>query len=134
MFGYVCFFSVSCPLTPLIVFLLICTEKTVDTLKFFYLVRVDRLFGSKGIGIYNKIFTVLYFGGMIFSICSVVFMRYYLIEHLQLFVKISVLFTFETVLLLSLYFYNWNILPEWFENRDIINDKFVQLYYYKGIL
>jgi len=133
MFGYLCFFSISCPLTPLIVFALICVEKTVDTFKFFYLIRVSTIAGGKGLGIYNNIFTVFFFCGMIFSICSVVFTRRYL-DNLDLYIKILLLLIFQSTLLICIYFFRWNILPRWFENRETINDKFISKYYHKSIL
>ena len=59
LFGYVCLFSVTAPLTPLIVLILVWTEKLSDLFKFFFLERIQILDQATGIEIYYKLMKVL---------------------------------------------------------------------------
>lgn len=128
MFGYVVFFSICCPLTPLIVFFLLLTEKVVDSYKLFYLLKVNSIAGCKGIGVYNSILTVIYFLGMMFSLCEIIFTRPYLAKT-DLWIKFFILFIFQSILLISIYYFHWHVLPKWYESRESIGDKFTSSYY-----
>ena len=75
LFGYVCLFSVTAPLTPLLVILLLWTENNTDLLKMFFYVRIENLEQAIGIGIYNSLMRVLSFIGMITNIGVVLFSK-----------------------------------------------------------
>jgi hypothetical protein len=83
LFGYVCFFSVAAPLTPMIIFILTYFEKHFDSYKIFYLYRITIIEGSTGIEIYNTILKVFYFIGMLTNIGLVLFTNPHLIKNIE---------------------------------------------------
>jgi hypothetical protein len=123
LFGYVCFFGVAAPLTPTIIFLLTYLEKYTDSYKLFYLCRLAIVEGSPGIEIYNLIFRVFYFIGMLTNIGIVLFTNPHLIDvaaykdidirnNQDFIVKFIIFAILENILLLLMRFINYNILPK----------------------
>ena len=111
LFGYVTFFSVACPLTPLLVFLLIYVEKFVDTYKFFFLTRITIIEGTNGIEIYNKIFKLAYFLGMLCNIGVVLFTSKNLINS-SITIKLIIYAGLENLVFLMIVLLTINILPK----------------------
>lgn len=123
LFGYVCFFSVAAPLTPLIIFVLTYMERFVDSYKIFYLQRVLIISGSSGIEIYNSILKVFYFMGMLTNVALVLFTNPNLInveeyqtksllDNNDFIVKIIIFALLENLILIMIGCLNYNILPK----------------------
>jgi anoctamin-10 len=123
LFGYVCFFSVSAPLTPAIIFILTYLEKFCDSYKLFYLSRITIIEGCTGIEIYNNIFKVFYFIGMLTNISLVLFTNPHLINteeyksldfrnNTDFIVKFIIFAILENFILFIMGFLDYNILPK----------------------
>jgi hypothetical protein len=123
LFGYVCFFGVSAPLTPTIIFMLTYLEKYTDSYKLFYLCRISIVEGTTGIEIYNSIFKVFYFIGMLTNIGIILFTNPHLIDihaydngadirnNNDFIVKFIIFAMLENLILFIMKFINYNILP-----------------------
>jgi anoctamin-10 len=123
LFGYVCFFSVAAPLTPLIIFLITYIEKHADCYKLFYLYRSSIIEGASGISIYNRILKAFFFIGMVVNLAVVLFASPGLInvtpyQNTKLFdntdflVKLLIICIFENLLLLVVSFLSFNTFPD----------------------
>lgn len=123
LFGYVVFFSVAAPMTPIIIFVITYVEKILDCYKFFYLSRISFIDGASGIAIYNKILKIFYFLGMITNIAIVLYTSPGLIDvdayqeenilnNTDFIVKFLILALFENVVLLMMSYMNFYLLPK----------------------
>jgi hypothetical protein len=124
LYGYVCFFGVAAPLTPTIIFFLTYLEKYTDSYKLFYLCRIAIIEGRPGIEIYNLIFKVFYFIGMLTNIGIVLFTNPHLIDvdaykkgidvrnNQDFIVKFIIFAILENIILLLMRFINYNVLPK----------------------
>jgi hypothetical protein len=123
LFGYVVFFSVAAPMTPIIIFVITYVEKIEDCYKFFYLSRISFIDGASGIAIYNKILKIFYFLGMITNIAIVLYTSPGLIDvqayqeenilnNTDFIVKFLILALFENVVLLMMSYMNFDFLPK----------------------
>jgi hypothetical protein len=118
-FGYLTFFSVAAPITPLICFVLTYIEKFVDSYKIFFLHRVTIIDQANGIGLYNKLFSIWCFIGMTTNIGLVLFTNPEL-KDMGVYMKFFIFFIVENAILVLTYALNWNSLPDWFENKQEI--------------
>jgi anoctamin-1 len=125
LFGYVSLFSVACPLTPLLVMILLYFEKFVDTCKLFFLSRVTLNDKADGIEVFRLIFKIIYFIGMVNSIALVLFTqqtgkKYNLITKIVIFAGV------ENLILIMMMTLKFNKLPDWFENVTLIKDLYMR--------
>jgi hypothetical protein len=124
MFGYVCFFGVAAPLTPLIILVLSFIEKFVDSYKIFFTQRVTIIEGSSGIEIYNVILKVFYFIGMLTNIGLVLFTNPHLTnqeaykqglsdlqDNTDFIIKFIIFAILENIILIMIKFMDYNIIP-----------------------
>ena len=128
LFGYVCLFSVSAPLTPFLIILLLWMENNGDILKMFFLVRIENLEQSIGIGIYNFLMKILAFIGMITNIGVVLFSKQLKMGD-DLFYKITIFLCVENLIMIIIYLMNWNVLPNWFEHLQELKELYDAKYF-----
>ncbi len=128
LFGFVCLFSVSAPLTPLIILLLIWTEKLVDLLKMFYFERFESLDKENGIGIYNFLMKVLIFFGQLTNIGVVLFSKSFRLDN-DLYYKVVIFLFIENGLLIIGFLVSINILPNWFEYLTDLKELYTLKYF-----
>lgn len=131
LFGYVCLFSVACPLTPVLVLLLLYVERFVDTIKIFFLSNVHIIEKADGIEIFSIIFKIIYFIGMVNSILYVLFCQasYYKYEYHT---KIIIFACVENLILLLMFAFKYNKLPDWFDNLSYLKVLYLKYFYNKS--
>ena len=134
-FGFACLFSIAAPLTPLIIFLLSLVYRLTNYYKFVHLKRVEILDESKGISFYNKIIKMLLFIGVMVNVAIFLFSRpnpastLNTIETIKN--KFLSIFIIENSVLIIYFYVNRNILPKWFQYKDIIKDLYLNKYFYR---
>ena len=128
LFGFVCLFSASAPLTPLIILILVWTEKLVDLLKMFYLERFESLDKENGIGIYNFLMNVLLFIGQLTNIGVVLFSKSFRLDN-DMYYKIIIFLFIENGVLIIGFLLNINNLPSWFEYLTDLKELYTLKYF-----
>ncbi len=128
LFGFVCLFSSAAPLTPLIILVLVWTEKIVDLFKMFYLERFERLDKENGIGIYNFLMKILLFIGYLTNIGIVLFSKSFRLKN-DLYYKILIFLCIENSLLIIGFLLNFNFLPMWFEYLTDLKELYTLKYF-----
>ena len=128
LFGFVCLFSSSAPLTPLIILVLVWTEKIVDLFKMFYLERFESLDKENGIGIYNFLMKILLFIGNLTNIGVVLFSKSFRLKN-DLYYKILIFLCIENSLLIIGFLLNFNFLPKWFEYLTDLKELYTLKYF-----
>jgi len=76
-FGYVMMITSAAPLTPLLILLLMLSERAVDAFKFYFLVRYNSINSSNGIMIYNYLIKILLVVGSLTNLMIITFSRKY---------------------------------------------------------
>ena len=130
LFGYICLFSVPCPLTPLIVMILLYFEKFVDAVKLFFLSRNTLLERADGIEIFRLIFKIIYFIGMLNSITYVLFSQEADCRYKTL-TKIFIFAGTENLILILMLSFDFNSLPSWFENINVLRGLYFKKFFSK---
>ena len=134
-FGFVCFFSMAAPLTPLIIFVLSLLFRMLNYYKFIHLKRVEILDESKGISFYNKIIKMFLFIGVMVNVAIFMFSSpnpstpLNTIETIKN--KFLSIFIIENSVIIIYSFVDRNILPNWFKYKNIIRDLYLNKYFYK---
>lgn len=128
LFGYVVFFSIAAPLTPLIIFCIIIVEQMVDFNKLVKLSRVSIIEGANGIEIYNRVFKVFSYIGMLSNIGLIIFSSYSLGKTSR-FTKVVFFLILENLFLLLNYIINYNYLPSWYHNIPLIKSLYQKKYF-----
>ena len=127
--GYVFLFAGIAPLVPVFIFLLGYLERAFDTYKIFFLERVNIINQSNGIEIYNTIFKIFIYLGLISNAAFVFFADNYFLPEQSTYNKINFycLFVFIVFLMSTVFF--WNILPPWFQYLEDIKELYQKKYY-----
>lgn len=125
LFGYVSLFSVACPLTPVIVMMILYIEKFVDSCKLLFLSRVTLLSRADGIEVFRIIFKIIYFIGMITSIALVLFTQQTANKY-SLVAKIVIFAAVENLILIMMMTFKFNHLPEWFDYTNLIKTLYLR--------
>ena len=127
--GYVFLFAGIAPLVPVFIFLLGYLERAFDTYKIFFLERVNIINQSNGIEIYNTIFKIFIYLGLISNAAFVFFADNYFLPEQSTYNKINFycLFVFVVFLMSTVFF--WNILPPWFQYLEDIKELYQKKYY-----
>ena len=134
-FGFVCFFSIAAPLTPLIIFVLSLFFRILNYYKFVHLKRIEILDASKGISFYNKIIKMFLFIGVMINVAIFMFsspnpsVPLNTIETLKN--KFLTIFIIENSVIIIYAFVDRNILPNWFKYLNIIKDLYLNKYFDK---
>ena len=134
-FGFVCFFSIAAPLTPLIIFVLSLFFRILNYYKFVHLERIEILDASKGISFYNKIIKMFLFIGVMVNVAIFMFsspnpsVPLNTIETLKN--KFLTIFIIENSVIIIYAFVDRNILPNWFKYLNIIKDLYLNKYFDK---
>ena len=138
LFGYVVFFSSAAPLTPLIAFgityikvNIILSQKLIDTYKLFNNKKVNIITGSNGIEIYNYLFTAFYFIGLLTNVAVVLFANPDL-NKLDVYIKFVIFICVENAFVITIFLFNPNVLPHWFNNINLIKNQYYRKFYMKG--
>ena len=131
-FGYIIFFSVASPLTPLFVFLLIYFERLCDTYKIFYLERVSFIGMSIGLEIFNTIIHALIYLSLFINVGLIVFGDNYFLPDFPFEIKLIIFISAIIILNILYNMINWNILPFWFNHLDEIKELYQKKYYMRG--
>ena len=127
--GYLLVFGVVAPLVPVLVLLLVYTEKFFDTYKFFFLSRIKLLDKSNGLNIYNNIIKYLVYVGMLSNVAFLIFGDNYFMPKKNLSYKVVLYCAVEFVIFILTIFVKWNILPGWFEYLDDIKETYHKKYF-----
>ena len=127
--GYLLLFGVVAPLVPLLVLLLVYTEKFFDSYKIFFLSRVKLLDQSNGLGVYNTIIRLIVYGGMFSNVAFLIFGDNYFMPTKNISYKIVLYCAVEFVIFILTLFIKWNILPSWFEYLDDIKEVYHKKYF-----
>ena len=127
-FGYVCLFSVTAPLTPIILLILVWVEKLVDVFKIFFLVRISIIEEATGINIYNILAKSLMFIGMLTNIGMILFSKdLYFSKKLSY--KLFAFICVENCILFLMYFLDYNLLPKWFDEEKELKELYDKKYF-----
>jgi len=117
-FGYILFFSVAAPLTPVFVFLNIyffvnicLIQRLIENYTIYYFFNSNNVQEIKGIEIYNKILKFFCLIGSLSCISLVLFSNPSF-KNVSIVSKISTIAIFENIMLLILYFVNFSFLPK----------------------
>ncbi len=132
-FCFIIFFSSSCPLTPLFVFVLAFISKNYDAYKIFNFYRVSILDKSDGIGKYNDFLKLFYYIGVLTNIAIVVFANPY-ISEIKLYIKFGIFLGFINLLLIVSYLINIDLHPAWFNNIYLFTNEFRKKYFDRRML
>ena len=127
--GYVFLFAGIAPLVPVFIFLLGYLERAFDTYKIFFLERVNLINPSNGIEIYNKIFKIFIYLGLISNAAFVFFADNYFLPEMPIYSKINIYCVFVFVIFLMSIVFFWNILPPWFQYLEDIKELYNKKYY-----
>ncbi len=130
--GYVIFFSVASPLTPILVFFLIYFERICDTYKIFYLQRVSFIGMSIGLEIFNNIIHSFIYLGYFINIGLIVFGDSYFLPDISFEIKLIIFISGIILLNILCNVINWNILPYWFFHLDEIKELYQKKYFLRG--
>ena len=128
LFGYVCLFSVTAPLTPLIVLILVWTEKLSDLFKFFFLERIQILDQATGIEIYYKLMKVLMFVGMITNAGVLLFSKELKLNNDMVY-KIGIFLGIENLILILMFFLDWKVFPFWWKELSDLKELYDKKYF-----
>jgi hypothetical protein len=119
IFGYACFFSVVCPLVPLILALILFVDQYLFCYMVFYLHKVVIIEPANGIGTFNVIFKIFYVIGMLTNVAIVLFaspnIKY---EHFSY--KAVLFIIVENIIFFLMYVVNYSILPHWYDNHLVL--------------
>lgn len=139
LFGYVCQFSVAAPLTPLIVFALLYVEKFVDTLKMFFLVRMNIIDGSTGLEIYNQIMQALIYVGLLINFAVITFAdtKFFGVDSKSseemrknnLLMRVVIYASVEIFMFIVCQAAWWNVYPAWLKYKTEIKELYQKKYY-----
>ena len=127
--GYLLLFGVVAPLVPVLVLLLVYTEKFFDSYKIFFLSRVKLLDQSNGLNIYNTVIRLIVYGGMFSNVAFLIFGDNYFMPTKNISYKILLYCAVEFVIFILTLFVKWNILPSWFEYLDDIKEVYNKKYF-----
>ncbi len=127
LFGYVCLFSVTAPLTPLIIMILIWMEKILDIIKIFFFTRVSNINKATGIEIYNDLAKILMFIGMLTNAGILMFSKEFKMNNKMVY-KLWVFLGVENVMLILQYAINYNLLPKWFDEERNLKELYEKKY------
>ena len=130
--GYVIFFSVASPLTPILVFFLIYFERICDTYKIFYLQRVSFIGMSIGLEIFNTIIHSFIYLGYFINVGLIVFGDSYFLPDISFEIKLIIFISGVILLNILCNVINWNILPNWFFHLDEIKELYQKKYFLRG--
>ena len=87
--------------------------------------------GSNGIEIYNYLFTIFYFLGLLTNVAVVLFANPNLAK-LDTYVKFVIFICVENLFVITIFIFNPNILPHWFNNIHLIKTQFYRKFFNKG--
>ena len=127
--GYLLLFGVVAPLVPVLVLLLVYTEKFFDSYKIFFLSRVKLLDQSNGLNIYNTVIRLIVYGGMFSNVAFLIFGDNYFMPTKNISYEILLYCAVEFVIFILTLFIKWNILPSWFEYLDDIKEVYNKKYF-----
>ena len=127
--GYLLLFGVVAPLVPVLVLLLVYTEKFFDSYKIFFLSRVKLLDKSNGLNIYNTVIRLIVYGGMFSNVAFLIFGDNYFMPTKNISYKILLYCAVEFVIFVLTLFVKWNIMPSWFEYLDDIKEVYHKKYF-----
>lgn len=128
-FGFVALYGVVCPLTPLLVCLLLYIQRFLDAYKVFYLSRVTFISKANGVEVFRLIFKIIYVLGMTNSIAIIVFTE--LDKNIDFKSKLLVFAAVENIIILLMLFLRVNGLPQWFDKIDLARQLYEKMYYNK---
>lgn len=130
-FCYVAFFSGACPLVPLISLAINFLKKNIDIYKICNYKKVNMIQQAKGIQVYNFIFKVFYYLGLISNITVVLFSNSSL-NSMDLYVKFIIMVIFINFIMLISYLINISCKPAWFKNRGLLKNVCENKYFKAG--
>ena len=124
---YVAFFSSACPLVPLLALGINFIKKNIDIYKICNYKKFLMLNRSKGIGVYNIIFRVFYYLGLICNISVVLFSNSFL-KDLDLHIKFIIMLVFLNFIIFLSFLLNIDTKPSWFKNKTLIESLYSRQY------
>ena len=124
-FCYVAFFSSASPFVPAISFATILMKKNMDVYKIFHNLNVLMTQKANGILVYNLIFRIFYFIGLITNVSVVLFSNSEL-NDLDTYIKFAIVLIFVHLVLVFAYLFDISFKPDWLKNKDILLDIYKQ--------
>ena len=107
-------------------FVLAMLGRVVNYYKIINLERVEFLEGAKGIEVYNKVIRIMFFIGMMVNVAIVLFSSPHFatitLTATQIKSKLLIFAVVENLVLVIMFYVNWNILPKWFRHIKLIKE------------
>lgn len=129
IFGFCCFFTLSCPLVPLIMCLVLFVDQYLMSFNLFYLKRIVILDPQSGMNIFDYLFNIFYFMGIVTNIIIVLYVSPYLRSKPFSFDS-AIFIATENILLILTNFQYYDSLPMWFTKYlNYIKDLYDKRYY-----
>ena len=128
LFGYICLFSASAPITPIGILFVVYLYSFTDLAKKFKFERVNIIDKSNGIEIYNTLMKGLMFVGLVVNSGIIMFSEKFNTGE-EWFWKVLGLLILENFIISVYFLIDFNILPNWFSYLDDIKQLYDVKYY-----
>jgi hypothetical protein len=131
LFGYICLFSASAPLTPIGILFVVWLYSQTDLSKKFKLEKVNIIEKSKGIEIYLTLMKSLMFVGLVVNSGIILFSEKFNTGE-EWFWKVLGLLILENLIIIVYFLINFNILPNWFSRLNYVKQLYDAKYYFRN--
>lgn len=128
---YVVFFTPISPLVPLLSFIMIFGKKHIDVFKLFKYFNVLMIEKANGILVYNIIFRIIFYIGLVTNISILLFSDSGL-NNMDNHLKLAIIFIYTHLVLFISYLFNFDFQPEWIKNKHFIEDIYEDKFYFLG--
>ena len=131
LFGYICLFSASAPLTPIGILFVVWLYSQTDLSKKFKLEKINIIEKSKGIEIYLTLMKSLMFVGLVVNSGIILFSEKFNTGE-EWFWKVLGLLILENLIIIVYFLINFNILPNWFSRLNYVKQLYDAKYYFRN--
>ena len=131
LFGYICLFSASAPLTPIFILFVVYLYSLTDLAKKFKYEKVNIIGKSNGIEIYNTLMKGFMFVGLVVNSGIILFSEKFNTGE-EWFWKILGLVILENFIIFVYFLIDYNNLPKWFNYIDEVKHLYVVKYYLRN--
>ena len=131
LFGYICLFSASAPLTPIFILFVVYLYSLTDLAKKFKYERVNIIEKSNGIEIYNTLMKGFMFVGLVVNSGIILFSEKFNTGE-EWFWKILGLVILENFIIFVYFLIDYNNLPKWFYYLDDLKHLYIVKYYLRN--
>ena len=131
LFGYICLFSASAPLTPIGILFVVWLYSQTDLSKKFRLEKVNIIEKSNGIEIYLTLMKALMFVGLVVNSGIIMFSEKFNTGE-EWFWKVLGLLILENLIISVYFLIDCNILPNWFSHLNYVKQLYDAKYYFRN--